>query len=181
MSELNRTFLIEGLPEPLTRASSHLQIYDNYIPDTRFRTRSIRDPYSNSWSYLLQQQPQRNEAGVVRHVSAEMHLTKFECDLFEPRYGGEIRKNRYFHEFDLHMFTFDVYLGRLWGLNMVSVAFETAEDMNSFDPPPFAVIEVTLDPFFDGRNLITKTFDDIQSELARIGAELPASGEIMDE
>ena len=53
--ELHRIFLIDALPEPLTRASSHLQIYDNYIEGTRLRTRSIRDPYSKAWTYILQQ------------------------------------------------------------------------------------------------------------------------------
>ncbi len=54
-TELHRLFLIERLPEPLTRASSHLQLFDNYIENTRMRIRSIRDPYLKTWTRILQQ------------------------------------------------------------------------------------------------------------------------------
>jgi hypothetical protein len=36
-TELRRVFLIKDLPQPLTRASRHLQIFDNYIENTRLR------------------------------------------------------------------------------------------------------------------------------------------------
>ena len=55
MTELHRLFLIERLPEPLTRASAHLQLFDNYIENTRIRLRNIRDPYSKTWTRILQQ------------------------------------------------------------------------------------------------------------------------------
>jgi hypothetical protein len=38
-TELHRIFLIEGLPDPLTPASAHLQLFDNYIENTRLRIR----------------------------------------------------------------------------------------------------------------------------------------------
>ena len=44
---------------------------------------------------------------------------------FEQFEGHEIRKNRYFHEFDLVNFAFDVYLGDLWGLNTARVDFDS--------------------------------------------------------
>ncbi|MEO7539892.1 MAG: hypothetical protein ABIV21_07680, partial [Pyrinomonadaceae bacterium] len=54
-TEMHRKFLVERLPEPLTAASSHLQIFDNYIEHTRIRIRRVRDPYSNTWTRMLQQ------------------------------------------------------------------------------------------------------------------------------
>ena len=53
-TELHRTFLIEGLPEPLERKSSHLQLFDNYIHETRLRLRSVRVPETKEWTLLLQ-------------------------------------------------------------------------------------------------------------------------------
>jgi len=47
-TELHRLFLIERLPDPLLPASSHLQIFDNYIENTRMRLRQIHDPYSKA-------------------------------------------------------------------------------------------------------------------------------------
>lgn len=52
--ETGRLFLIETLPEPLTPASPHIQIFDNYVADTRVRLRKIRNPYTKAWTYLVQ-------------------------------------------------------------------------------------------------------------------------------
>ena len=54
-TEYYRLFLIERLPEPLTPASAHLQIFDNYIAGTRLRLRLIRDPATKNWVRILQQ------------------------------------------------------------------------------------------------------------------------------
>lgn len=164
-SELYRLFLIEDLPEPLTRASAHLQFFDNYIENTRLRIRSIRIPESKEWIRILQQRcPVRDGEMKV----AEIHLNDAEHAAFERFEGREIRKNRYFHEFDERQIAFDVFLGSLWGLNMAKIEFETAEDMNSYDPPRFMIFEVTNDAFFAGENLVGKKFTDIQRELEKV-------------
>lgn len=175
-TELHRLFLIDRLPEPLTPASSHLQLFDNYIENTRIRLRQIRDPYSRSWTRILQQRFIAGEGDAAVTKLAEIHLNDAEYAAFEKFEGREIRKNRYFHEFDRVSIAFDVYLGALWGLSMAKVEFETREQMESFMPPPFAVFEVTGDPFFAGGNLVEKKFSDVQTEVARIGsmAEPPA-------
>jgi CYTH domain-containing protein len=165
-NEWHRLFLIDCLPEPLNPASSHLQLFDNYIPSTRIRLRAIRDPYEKTWTRMLQQRFTVGDETLTK--SAEIHLNDDEYAAFERFEGREIRKNRYFHEFDLVMFAFDVYLGKLWGLNTAKVDFETREAMESFVPPPFAVFEVTGDPFFAGSSLVDRTFADVQTEVAKI-------------
>lgn len=180
-TELRRSFLLEGLPEPLTRASSHLQILDKYIENTRLRVRSIRDPYSDSWTYVLQQKFTTIEADRAISKLAEIYLNEAEQALFERFGGREIRKNRYFHEFDRVSFLFDVYLGDLWGLITAGVNFESIGEMEKFEAPPFAVFEITNDPFFDGGNLVGTRFEAIQAEVSRLGAELPQISEMPDE
>ena len=180
-TELHRLFLIDGLPEPLTPASSHLQIFDNYIENTRLRLRLIRDPYSKAWTRILQQRFSISEGELAVTKLAEIHLNEAEYAVFENFEGREIRKNRYFHEFDRLSIAFDVYLGDLWGLNTAKVDFETREMLESFLPPPFAVFEVTNDPFFAGDNLVGKNFGKIQAEVARIGAVTPVASELPDE
>ena len=179
--ELHRTYLIDALPEPLTRASSHLQIYDNYIQGTRMRTRSIRDPYSKVWTYILQQRTHAEDDGPGVNRLAEMHLNAVEIEIFRPHHGREVRKNRFYHEYDRHLFAFDVFLGKLWGLNTFRVDFATLDEMLQFKPPPFAVFEVTGNEFFEGPDLVTKTFTDIQAEVARLGATLANSSDSPDE
>ncbi len=180
-TELHRIFLIERLPEPLTPASSHLQVFDSYIENTRVRLRQIRDPYTNVWTRILQQRFPADESEHAVVKLAEIHLNEAEYSVFERFEGREIRKNRYFHEFDRVSFAFDVYLGPLWGLHTAKVDFERREQLENFVPPPFAVFEVTSDPFFAGENLVSRNFSEIQDEVARLGAGLAFVAEVPDE
>jgi CYTH domain-containing protein len=163
--ELYRLFLIEKLPEPLTPASSHLQLFDNYLENTRLRLRKTRDPYSRTWTYVLQQQIFSVDGETSGSKLAEIHLNDPEYEVLQPFEGREIRKNRYFHEFDLAMFTFDIFLGPLFGLNTARVDFDTRESLEEFIPPPFGIIEVTADPFFRGPSLVDKRFEDIRKHV----------------
>ena len=40
--ERERRYLLQDLPEGMTRASPHLQITDNYLTGTRLRLRKVR-------------------------------------------------------------------------------------------------------------------------------------------
>lgn len=166
-TEFRRLYLIETLPDPLTRASRHIQIFDNYIASTRMRIRSVRDPETKAWSWTMQH---RIAAETVVKIG-EIHLNESEHAVFEIFEGTEIRKNRYFHDFDGRSFAFDVYLGELWGLNIASAEFGDSDSMRRFETPPFAVFDVTGNPFFLGENLVEKKFEDVQAEVARIGSE----------
>jgi CYTH domain-containing protein len=166
-TEIHRSFLIEGLPEPLTRASAHIQIFDNYIPETRLRIRSVRDPATAGWTRILQQRTPVS-ANLACMKIAEIYLNDAEHARLELFEGTEIRKNRYFHEFDQKTFAFDVFLGNLWGLNLARVEFDSLEDLERFEAPAFAVFEVTSNPFFVGENLVMKKFEDVRGEVARL-------------
>lgn len=176
-TELRRLFLIQDLPEPLTRASRHLQIFDNYIKNTRLRIRSARSPETKNWSFVLQQIVFAN--GDLSHRKiAEILLDEKEHAVFkifegreirrnERAENNEIRKNRYSYEYGGKQFELDVFLGDLWGLNMATVVFETNKEMRTFQIPPFAVQEITNNSFFIGENLIGKNFADVQAEFVR--------------
>jgi CYTH domain-containing protein len=168
-NEFHRLFLIEGLPEPLTPMSSHLQIFDNYIEHTRLRLRNIRVPETREWRHILQQRF-RTDSDPTHWKKSEIYLNDLEYAAFERFEGHEIRKNRYFHEVDGMSVDFDIYLGPLWGLCMARCDFRNINEMQSFEPFPFALMEVSADPFFDGSSLVTKIFADVQAQVARIGS-----------
>lgn len=168
-TEFRRKYLIEALPEPLTRASRHLQIFDNYIASTRIRIRSVRDPETKAWSWSLEQRIGTATENLSSLKIGELYLSEAEHAVFEIFEGTEIRKNRYFHEFDRMPFAFDVYLGELWGLNIANVDFADERSMTAYEAPPFAIFEVTNDPFFLGENLVEKKFEDVRAEVAKIG------------
>lgn len=170
-TETRRIFLLRNLPEPLTRASRHLQIFDNYIENTRLRLRSVRVPETKEWTWILQQII-ADVNSATREIS-EIHLNEAEhavLEIFEGREisknerveTNEIRKNRYFCEFDDRKIEIDLFLGALWGLITAQVDFETVEESKTFKPAPFFVSEVTADGFYTGENLIGKTFADVQ-------------------
>lgn len=163
-TELRRVFLIQDLPEPLTRASSHLQIFDNYIEKTRLRLRSVRVPETKKWSWTLEHRFSPDETDLAVWEVAKMFLTEAEYHVFEQFEGREIRKNRYFYEFDGKQLELDVFIGKLWGLNMAKVVFENIEEMLNFEIPPFGIREVTKNSFFIGENLVGKDFADVQKE-----------------
>lgn len=177
-TELSRLFLVEALPAPLSPASSHLQIFDNYITETRLRLRTVRVPETKEWTYLLQQRLSLHDSDLSSMKVAEMHLNDAEHTQLETFEGKEIRKNRYFHEFDSRSFTFDIYLGALWGLNRARVDFQSEEELKGFQPPPFAIFEVTYEPFFDDANLVYRKFEDVQTAVAKL---VPLSDPAPDE
>lgn len=167
-TELFRLFLIEELPSPLTRSSAHIQLFDNYITETRLRLRSIRVPETKEWTHLLQQRFPAKAGEFSNWKIAEMHLNEIEHAQLETFEGNEIRKNRYFHEFDARSFIFDVYLGPMWGLNRARVDFQSEAELRDFRPPPFAIFEVTEESFFDDANLVYQKFEDVQNAVAKL-------------
>lgn len=173
-NEFRRKFLTEGLPHPLTRASRHLQLFDNYITGTRMRIRTVRDPETKQWSWLLQQRLVVEAAELKYLKIGEINLNEAEHTVFEPFEGNEIRKNRYFHEFDGWEFAVDMYIGELWGLNIASVEFPDADSFARFEMPSFAVFDITNNEFFFGENLIEKKFEDVQDEVARMAKAEPS-------
>ena len=175
-TELRRVFLIKDLPAPLTRASRHLQIFDNYIENTRLRLRSIRRPETKEWMWILEQRQPLEDLSqwkISRIYLSETEHRAFE--IFEGRevrknervQTNEIRKNRYFYEAGDKEIEIDVFLGELWGLNLAKVYFESLEELRKFKPPPFSILEVTENEFFFETNLIGRTFADVQAEFAR--------------
>lgn len=180
-TEFHRSFLIETLPEPLTRASAHIQIFDNFITETRLRLRSVRNPENKEWTHVLRQSfpADGNDLSTVKVV--EMHLNEAEYAQLKIFEGNEIRKNRYFHDFDNRSFSFDVYLGGLWGLNTSRIEFSSRNDLDLFEPPPFAVFEITHNRFFQGANLVGASFENVRAEVAKIGTTMPMTSEMPDE
>lgn len=180
-TEFRRKYLIEALPEPLTPVSRHLQIFDNYINATRMRIRSVRDPETKIWSWSLQQRIGAETGKLASLKIGELYLSEAEHTVLEVFEGAEIRKNRYFHEYDNMPFAFDVYLGGLWGVNIANVDFSDEASMMDYEPPPFAVFEITNEPFFLGENLVEKKFDEVRTEVAKFGDILSVKAEFPDE
>ena len=163
--ERERRFLLRELPEPLTRASRHVQIWDNYITNTRLRLRKIRVPETKEYKWKLTQKFAPDPEDLSRTVITNTYLSRAEYEVLSVFEGNEIRKNRYPYEHDGRAYGVDVFLGALWGLILAETSFETDEEMERFTQPPFAFMDVTNDPMFAGGSLVNLSFEEIRQKI----------------
>src|SRR6267143_4518243 len=111
--ERERRFLLEDLPEGLTRASPHVQITDNYITGTRLRLRKVRDPQTNKWTVKFTQKFAPHPEDFSRTLITNTYLNASEYEVLSVFEANEIRKNRYSFEFAGRQFSVDNFLGDL--------------------------------------------------------------------
>ena len=160
--ERERRFLLRDMPEPLTRASEHVQIWDNYITGTRLRLRKIRTPQTKKWTLKLTQKYAPAPPDFSRTVITNTYLSAAEYEVLSVFEGNELRKNRYPYEYEGRNYSIDVFLGALWGLILAETEFETDEELRAFTPPPFVALEVTNDETFTGGQLVEFTFEELR-------------------
>jgi CYTH domain-containing protein len=173
--ERERRYLLQDLPEGLTRASPHTQITDNYITGTRLRLRKVRQPQTNKWTVKLTQKFAPDPTDLSRTIITNIYLNALEVEMLGVSDANEIRKNRYPFEFAGRRFTVDMFLGDLFGLVLAEVSFETDEELDNYPPPPFAIAEVTNNELFSGGKLSQITFADIREAIRLSGPEALAT------
>jgi CYTH domain-containing protein len=164
-TERERKFLLRELPEPLTRASRHVQIWDNYITNTRLRLRRVRVPETKERVWKLTQKFAPSAGDYSRTTITNIYLSPAEYEVLSVFEGNEIRKNRYPFEHEGRKYSIDVFLGALWGLILAETDFDTDEEMDAFPLPPFAFMDVTNDETFTGGRLVELSFDDVRKSL----------------
>ena len=167
--ERERRYLLQDLPEPLTRADPHLQITDNYITGSRLRIRKVRDPRTNKWTVKFTQKFAPDPDDLSRTIITNTYLNALEAEVLSVFDTNEIRKNRYPFEFEGRKFGVDMFLGDLFGLVLAEVSFDNDGELNNFPKPPFALADVTNEPLFTGGRLCELTFSDVRAEIARRG------------
>ena len=167
--ERERRYLLADLPEGVTRADHHLQITDNYITGTRLRIRKVRDPQTNKWVVKFTQKFAPDPEDLSRTIITTLYLNATEAETLSIFEANEIRKNRYYFDFEGRRFSIDMFLGDLFGLILAEVSFETAAELDVFPKPPFAIADVTKDVIFSGGKLSELTFADVRAEIQRRG------------
>jgi hypothetical protein len=176
--QFERTFLLEKLPEDFDRAAEHFQFFDNYIENTRLCLRTVRAPKTNQYTYFLEQRIPRSADDLGAWSVSRIYLSESEHEAFAQFEGrevktnervetNEIRFNRYFYDSGGKRLEINIHLGKeIWGLILARVYFESAEELQAYQIPEIAVLEVTQNEFFVGENLIGKTFADVQAQFA---------------
>ena len=165
--ERERRYLLQDLPEGMTRADPHVQITDNYITGTRLRIRKVRDPKTNKWTVKFTQKFAPIPTDLSRTLITNIYLNALEAETLSVFEANEIRKNRYPYQWNGHDFSIDMFLGDLLGLVLAEVSFETDAELDSFPKPPFAIADVTNNEVFTGGSLCHLTFEDIRNEVMK--------------
>ncbi|PYS70379.1 MAG: hypothetical protein DMF73_13000 [Acidobacteria bacterium] len=163
--ERERRYLLRDLPEGLNRADHHLQITDNYLTGTRLRIRKVRDPKTNKWVVKFTQKFAPNENDLSRTMITNLYLNATEAEILSIFEANEIRKNRYYFDFAARRYSIDMFIGDLFGLVLAETSFETDEELENFQMPPFALADVTNNEIFSGGKLSELTFADVKNEI----------------
>jgi CYTH domain-containing protein len=167
--ERERRYLLQDLPEGLTRTDPHLQITDNYLTGTRLRIRRVREPRTNTWTVKFTQKFPLQPDDLSRTVITNIYLNAIEAETLSVFNSNEIRKNRYYFNYEGRKFSVDMFLGDLFGLVLAEVSFETDEELSNFPKPSFALAEVTNQIAFSGGRLAELTFADVRQEITNHG------------
>jgi CYTH domain-containing protein len=167
--ERERRYLLEDLPEGLTRADPHLQITDNYITGTRLRIRKVREPRTNKWTVKFTQKFAPNNLDLSRTIITNTYLNAFEAEVLSVFDANEIRKNRYYFDFEGRRFSVDMFLGDLFGLVLAEVGFESDEELDNYSMPSFALADVTNNEIFSGGKLCELNFAAVRQEIVSSG------------
>lgn len=168
--ERERRYLLQDLPEGMTRADPHVQITDNYITGTRLRLRKVRDPRTNKWIVKFTQKFAPNPADLSRTIITNTYLNALEAETLAMFDANEIRKNRYKFKYEGREFSIDMFIGDLLGLVLAEVGFESDDELDNFAMPSFAIADVTNHELFTGGRLSQLTFEAIRREIVSDGA-----------
>ena len=167
--ERERRYLLENLPEGMTRADHHLQITDNYITGTRLRIRKVRDPQTNKWVVKFTQKFAPDPGDLSRTIITNLYLNATEAETLSIFSANEIRKNRYYYEFEGRRFSIDMFIGDLFGLVLAETSFETDEELDQFATPPFALADVTNNEMFSGGKLSETKYEEVRKHIFESG------------
>ena len=167
--ERERRYLLQDLPEGLSRVDDHLQITDNYITGTRLRIRKVREPRSNKWVVKFTQKFAPDQSDLSRTIITNTYLNAIEADTLSMFNSNEIRKNRYYFDYEGRRFSVDMFLGDLFGLVLAEVSVDSDEELDNFPKPSFALADVTNNELFSGGKLCELNFAEVREEIRQSG------------
>ena len=167
--ERERRFLLARRPAGSVEKTT--LIVDRYLLGTRLRLRQMIETQGTSTStyYKLTQKVPAPDGGPG--LLSTTYLNVEEYTLLATLPAAVLRKTRY----SVPLFGIDAYSAPLSGLFLGEVEFDDDAEMNTFNPPPWIVAEVTLDSLFTGGHLSTMQSGDLIGLLSAFGLHPIAS------
>jgi len=148
-AEIERKYLIRELPSLKgVKGEAVLQGYLALDADgAEVRLRHIGEKYLETVK----------TGSGLRRGEFETAISKDQFDTLWPATEGKrLEKTRYELDYEQHSIYLDVYHGKLDGLKVAEVEFESEGDSHSFNPPPWFGKEITEEASYKNRSLATK-------------------------
>jgi len=165
--ELERRYLLRGLPANLKVHENCWLITDRYISNTRLRLRRMVMTQSGDTVYKFGQKYRALSQGPGETTMTNMYLNDEEYHSLSKLDAREIIKKRYKYVYDGLEYGIDVFAGELEGLILAELECETMDEFERLQKPPFAIKEVTSQIFFTGGYLAGLTRREFEAELAK--------------
>ena len=164
--EYERRFLVSGQGEWRSVVESYSKTFeDKYLRDSRLRLRVLLD--SDTGRRVLKLNQKLDSASPYFRTVSRILLSPDEYRLLDGLPGDRMKKTRFYHNYRGRVFSIDVFDGGLDGLVLCETESDGLEDLMSAEPPPYAIREVTGDPFFEGGNLCRATPEELRLKLSR--------------
>jgi len=166
--EYERRFLVAPGSGWENSVRSYSKLFEDiYLSNTRLRLRVLT--VSDSDGRIIKLTKKESSNSPYFRTISRILLTQNEYDILSRLDGRRITKVRQYCDHQNRIFSIDIFQGELDGLILSEVESDDLEDLMSIGPPPFAKVEVTEDPFFDGGNLSTISQCELQAKLRTVG------------
>lgn len=139
---------------------------DKYLNGTRLRLR-IQTDLDSGRQLIKLTKKYESDSPYFRQINTIL-LTPEELEIFDRLEGKRVRKIRFYHHHKTRVFSIDVFENELRGLLICETEQPTLEDLMKAEPPPYARIEVTENPFFTGANLANASAAELSKQLSAL-------------
>jgi len=164
--ELERRWLLAGLPAVLQNSQEYQLIEDRYITGTPLRLRRMTGPNGQVAARKLTQKYQAADQTAYATTITNFYLDEASYALMEPLPARVLVKRRYKLVDGRFQFSIDQFSGPLNGLVLAEIEQPDMSSLMQIPQPTFAEREVTEDARFTGGALVQLTAEQCQQLLS---------------
>lgn len=163
--ELELTYLASEIPDEIY-GNEPKELLDVYIPEDPTAHSKLR-LRKKGQSYEITKKVPLSADDASAQQEFTIPIVDFEFEALAATSSKRVQKDRYQVTINGHSAEVDVFSGELTGLVLIDFEFQSEEDKAAFTPPSCCLADVTQEDFIAGGQLAGKTYEDIQSDLAR--------------
>jgi CYTH domain-containing protein len=144
--ERERRWLVDREARPDVTGQEFTLIEDRYLDDSRCRVRRMS---KRGWTSCKFTKKYETDNPAARPI-VTAYLSEAEFALFKQLPGRDIAKRRYRVPVETHVWSLDVFEGKLAGLELIESEVDDDEALASLVPPDWALREITDLPQWQG-------------------------------